>query len=62
MPHTYPYPLQDDSDTPLHLAASENNATRVKHLLSTPGIDVNIRNKVSYSQSNVNLYRPLVLN
>ena len=44
------YPLQYDGDTPLHLAAKGNkcNTTCVEHLLSTPGIDVNMNNKVSY--------------
>ena len=39
------YPLQN-GDTPLHLAAMGGLTTCVEHLLSTPGIDVNIRNKV----------------
>ena len=42
------YPLQD-GDAPLHLAAREGHTTCVEHLLSTPGIDVNIKNWVSYS-------------
>ena len=41
------YPLQN-GNTPLHLAAREGHTTCVEHLLSTPGIDVNI-NKVSWS-------------
>ena len=40
------YPLQD-GDTPLHLAARRGHTACVEHLLSTPGIDVNIRDKVS---------------
>ena len=40
------YPFQD-GDTPLHLAARRGYTTCVEHLLSTPGIDVNIGNKVS---------------
>ena len=42
------YPLQD-GDTPLHLAIREGHTTFVDHLLSTPGIDVNIKDKVSWS-------------
>ena len=42
------YPLQD-ADTPLHLVARDGNTTCVEHLLSTPGIDVNIKGKVSQS-------------
>ena len=43
------YPLQG-GDTPLHLATKGgHNTTCVEHLLSTPGIDVNIKNKVSLS-------------
>ena len=42
------YPLQD-GDTPLHLALREGHTTCVEHLLSTPGINVNIGNKVSQS-------------
>ena len=34
---------------PLHLAANRGHATCVKHLLSTPGIDVNIKAVVSRS-------------
>ena len=40
-------PLQDGY-TPLHLAVNGGHSTCVEHLLSTPGIDVNI-NKVSWS-------------
>ena len=36
------YPLQR-GDTPLHLAAWGGHATCVERLLSTPGIDMNIR-------------------
>ena len=35
--------------TPLHLAAKGGHTSCVEHLLSTPGIDVNIQNKVSRS-------------
>ena len=42
------YPLQG-SDTPLHLAAEGGHTTCVEHLLSTPGIDVNIKDRVSWS-------------
>ena len=42
------YPLQY-GDTPLHLAAREGHTICVEHLLSTPGIDVNIKNNVSWS-------------
>ena len=42
------YPLQD-GNTPLHLAASGGHTTCVEHLLSTPGIDVKIKNGVSGS-------------
>ena len=41
------YPLQD-GDTPLHLAAWEGYTTIVEHFLSTPGIDVNTKDKVSW--------------
>ena len=40
------YPLQY-GNTPLHLAAERGRTTCVERLLSTPGIDVNIKNKVS---------------
>ena len=40
------YPLQDGK-TALHLAASGGYLKSVKHLLSTPGIDVNIKETVS---------------
>ena len=42
------YPLQD-GHTPLHLAAEGGHTTCVEHLLSTPGIDVNIKDGVSCS-------------
>ena len=42
------YPLQREY-TPLHLAAWGGHTTCVEHLLSTPGIDVNIKNWVSCS-------------
>ena len=42
------YPLQDGY-TPLHLAAVGGHSTCVEYLLSTPGIDVNIKNNVSWS-------------
>ena len=50
------YPLQD-GDTPLHLAAEGGHTTCVEHLLSTPGIDVNVTDmRVSwYSRLNVSL-------
>ena len=41
------YPCQDGY-TPLHYAAMGGNITCVEHLLSTPGIDVNIQDKVSW--------------
>ena len=53
--HKLLYPLQG-SDTPLHLAAERGYSVCVEHLLSTPGIDVNIKNWVSwYSRPNVSL-------
>ena len=39
-------PLQV-GNTPLHLAAMTNHTDYVKPLLSTPGVDVNIKNNVS---------------
>ena len=42
------YPLQC-RNTPLHLAAEKGHTACVEHLLSTPGIDVNIQNRVSWS-------------
>ena len=44
------YPLQN-SHTPLHLAAMGGHTTCVEHLLSTPGIDVNNKDEVSWSIS-----------
>ena len=41
------YPLQG-GDAPLHLAARGGNTTCVERLLSNPGIDVNIKNYVSW--------------
>ena len=43
------YSLQWGDSTPLHLAAREGHTTCVEHLLSTPGIDVNIKDEVSWS-------------
>ena len=43
------YPLQHGGDTPLHLAAKGGHSICVEHLLSTPGIDMNIKNVVSWS-------------
>ena len=40
------YPLQN-YNTPLHLAVNGGHTTCVEHLLSTPGIDVNIKDLVS---------------
>ena len=42
------YPLQDGR-TPLHLAAWGGHTTCVERLLSTPGIDVNVKDLVSWS-------------
>ena len=42
------YPRQK-GDTPLHLAIREGHTTYVERLLSTPGIDVNMKDKVSWS-------------
>ena len=39
------YPLQD-GNTPLYLAVVGDHTICVEHLLSTPGIDVNIKNGV----------------
>ena len=43
------YPLQYGCYTPLHLAAEGGHTTCVEHLLSTPGIDVNKEDRVSWS-------------
>ena len=42
------YPLQL-GQTPLHLAVGGAQTTCVERLLSTPGIDVNIKDKVNWS-------------
>ena len=42
------YSLQDGY-TPLHLAAREGHTMCFEHLLSTPSIDVNIKDGVSWS-------------
>ena len=42
------YPLQG-GDAPLHCVAKGGHTTCVEHLLSTPGVDVNIQDKVSWS-------------
>ena len=42
------YPLQYGG-TPLSYAAEGGHTTCVEHLLSTPGIDVNIKSEVSWS-------------
>ena len=42
------YPLQD-GDTPLHRAAKGGHTTCVERLLSTPGLDVTIKDRVSGS-------------
>ena len=42
------YPLQIGY-TPLFLAAKKCDIACVEHLLSTPGIDVNIEDRVSWS-------------
>ena len=41
------YPPFQYGLAPLHCAAWEGHTTCVEHLLSTPGIDVNIKDKVS---------------
>ena len=45
------YPLQD-GNTPLHLACKGGHTICVEYLLSTPGIDVNIKDKVSFAVCN----------
>ena len=47
------YPPQDGY-TPLHLAAKSGHTACVEHLLSTPGIDVNIKDWVSSSTTFLN--------
>ena len=42
------YPLQDGK-APLHYAAMRGHTACMEYLLSTPGIDVNIKNVVSWS-------------
>ena len=42
------YPLQN-GNTPLHCTAMGGHTTCVERLLSTPGIDVNNANRVSWS-------------
>ena len=42
------YPPFQYGMTPLHYAASSGNYACVEHLLSIPGIDVNIKDKVSF--------------
>ena len=42
------HPLQD-GNTPLHCTAILTNSTCMERLLSPPGVDVNIRNDVSWS-------------
>ena len=41
------YSLQD-GNTPLHHATMGGHTTFVEHILSTPGIDVNIQNRVNW--------------
>ena len=48
MVNEFLYPFQI-GNTPLHLAAKGGHTACVEHLLSTPGIDVNINDKVSWS-------------
>ena len=55
------YTLQDGY-TPLHLAAEGGHTTCVEHLLSTPGIDVNIQNIVSWSINDQVIMIRMVLN
>ena len=43
------YPLQYNLYTPLHEAVIKGHTTCVEQLLSTPGIDVNIKDKVSWT-------------
>ena len=46
-----------DGDTPLHVAAVIGLTACVERLLSTPGIDVNIKNEVSGSTVLKGVYR-----
>ena len=50
-------PLQDGR-TPLHYAVKGGHTTSVERLLSTPGIDVNIKDGVSsfLNHTDVNMY------
>ena len=50
------YPLQRGY-TPIHLAAKEGHTACVERLLSTPGIDVNIKGEVSWSTEYLLLHR-----
>ena len=43
------YPLQYDCYTPLHNAAIQGHTTCVEHLISTPGTDVNIQDRVIWT-------------
>ena len=43
------YPLQYDCCSPLHNAARQGHSACVEHLLSTPGIDANIKDKVIWT-------------
>ena len=47
--HELLYPFQWFGCTPLRLAAEGGQAPCVEHLISTPGIDVNIQDVVSWS-------------
>ena len=49
--------LLQDGVSPLHNAAWGGHTACVEHLISTPGIDVNIKNVVSWSnKSNEYIY------
>ena len=43
------YPFQYHGYTPLHIVAMKGRTTIVEHLISTPGIEVNIKDLVSLS-------------
>ena len=43
------YSLQWDGETPLHLAVKAGHTSCVERLLSTPGIDVNMKDSVGWS-------------